>query len=160
MNFWRSTKKVVNSFSKPSLISTPTWKGKWFDPDKRAHLAERLRRALRRRHAARLGERSLTSDEQRSLETSDDLRPALYRHLLLCELDEGDLRAPDSETAPTILQEAVRRAEKNFHNVYKPGSRCDVNNSGDAGNSAINTILYLLRNFCYIYAWFRPRAVI
>ena len=32
--------------------------------------------------------------------------------------------------------EAVRSAEKNFHDVYKPGSRCDVNNSEDVGNSA------------------------
>ena len=60
------------------------WKGRWVDPDRRAHLAERLRRALRRRHAARLGERSLTSEEQRNLELSD-LRPApvSYTHLTL-----------------------------------------------------------------------------
>ena len=111
------------------------WKGRWIDPDRRAHLAERLRRALQRRHAARLGERSLTSEEQRNLETSD-FRPALYRHLLFCELDNGDLRVPESEIASTFLEEAVRRAEKNFHDVYKPDSRCDVNNSEDVGNSA------------------------
>ena len=104
------------------------WKGRWIDPDRRAYLAERLRRALRRRHAARLGERSLTSGEQRNLETSD-FRPALYRHLLLCEHDAGELRVPESEIASTFLMEATRRAEKNFHDVYKPGSRCDVNNS-------------------------------
>ena len=111
------------------------WKGRWIDPDRRAHLAERLRRALRRRHAARLGERSLTSEEQRNLETSD-FRPALYRHLLLCEHDAGELRVPESEIASTFLMEAARRAEKNFHDVYKPGSRCDVNNSEMMDNSA------------------------
>ena len=111
------------------------WKGRWIDPDRRAHLAERPRRALRRTHAARLGERSPTSEEQRNLETSD-FRPALYRHLLLCEHDEGHLRVPESEIGSTFLVEATRRAEKNFHDVYEPGSRCDVNNSEDVGNSA------------------------
>ena len=82
-----------------------------------------------------MGERSLTSQEQRNLELSD-LRPALYRHLLLLEIDAGDLRVPESEIAHTLLEEATRKAEKVFHDVYKPGSRCDVNNSEDVDHSA------------------------
>ena len=39
------------------------WGARWIDPDKRAHLAERLRRELKRRQAARLGERPLTSEQ-------------------------------------------------------------------------------------------------
>ena len=65
-----------------------------------------------------------------------DLRPALYRHLLLLELDAGDLRVPESEIAHTFLAEAARKAEKVFHDAYKPGSRCNVNNSEVMDNSA------------------------
>ena len=43
---------------------------------------------------------------------------------------------PESEVASSIIDEAIRRAEKNFHDVYKPGRRCDVNNSEESGNAA------------------------
>ena len=82
---WSRSYSLQRSRQRLSRGDEALWKGRWIDPDGRAHLAERLRRALRRRHAARLGERSLTSEEQRNLETSD-FRPALYTHLLLLSL--------------------------------------------------------------------------
>ena len=108
------------------------WRGRWInDPDRRVELYEKLRDKLKARQAAREGSAPLSGRELRAMQRCADERPALYRHYLLRNLQNGaELIAPLDEWATKFIEEAILSAKKLFHDVAKQDDGCTVRVAG------------------------------